>query len=583
MSRWSYLPPRLIILGLILLALWASADPISQMLVVSSIENRTGGKVEVAQLRCSIGNQKLYLKDLVLSDPEHANRNLLQADMAYLDFDANALWRGQLVVTDGQTSRLMFGTPRSSGQPEPLAPSNEADATSNWVTSSTEELGQAWLDNLALPNNKLNKIAESQTAQANKRIVAFWDQQLQQMAKTVVDIKQLTTELNQLAAEDQSTDNPLRRKWQGASNSRLQEMETQNKNVALRVESLREQLRKDVAAIEQAQAADAQEISGSITALELDGNQLSDLLLEDLHAGFVNQSIEMFQWFREVRPEISCDFAPKSQRGIDIPIEGSLERPACWVKKIEINGEGRLLGQHFDFSGHAYNLATEPELLDEPATFEIHAQGKKHAAIICKLDRTQAEPIDSVKITCPDLSLGERTLGHKNSMQLTLGASNKVFAEVDLKSVGEQVSGTIKLRYSNVALHVDSLNDFAGGRVAALQMNEGVTAIDNFESVIAISGDQNKIVFKSQSNLGQRFATAMNSTLKQRTGNAVQQQLDELVALKKQIVDQLQSQVENQLERLQAAISSNQTRIANLEAVTKSSVGDQLRGLRRFK
>jgi len=150
-------------------------------------------------------------------------------------------------------------------------------------------------------------------------------------------------------------------------------------------------------------------------------------------------------------------------------------------------------------------------------------------------------------------------------MQLTLGASNKVFAEVDLKSVGEQVSGTIKLRYSNVALHVDSLNDFAGGRVAALQMNEGVTAIDNFESVIAISGDQNKIVFKSQSNLGQRFATAMNSTLKQRTGNAVQQQLDELVALKKQIVDQLQSQVENQLERLQAAISSNQTRIANLE------------------
>ena len=583
MSRWSYLPSRLVILGLILLALWASADPISQMLVVRSIENRTGGKVEVAQLRCSIGNQKLYLKELVLSDPEHANRNLLQADMAYLDFDASALWRRQLVITDGQTSRLMFGTPRSSGQPEPLSLADEANVTSRWVTSSAEELSQAWLDNLVLPNNNLNKITELQTAQANKRIVAFWDQQLQQMAKTVVDIKQLTAELNQLAAEDQSANNPLRRKWQGGSNSRLREMETQNKNVAVQVESLREQLRKDVAAIEQAHVADAQKISGSITALELDGDQLSDLLLEDLHADFVNQSVEMFQWFRKVRPEISSDFAPKSQRGVDIPIKGSLVRPDCWVKKIEINGEGRLLGQHFDFSGNAYNLATEPELLDEPATFEIHAQGKQHAAIICKLDRTQAEPVDSVKITCPELSLGERTLGHKNSMQLTLGGSNKVFAEVDLESVGEQVSGTIKLRYSNIALHVDSLNDFAGGRVAALQMNEGVTAIDNFESVIAISGDQNKIVFKSQSNLGQRFATAINSTLKQRTGNAVQQQLDELLALKKQIVDQLQSQVENQLGRLQAAISSNQTRIANLEAVTKASVGDQLGGLRRLE
>ena len=63
----------------------------------------------------------------------------------------------------------------------------------------------------------------------------------------------------------------------------------------------------------------------------------------------------------------------------------------------------------------------------------------------------------------------------------------------------------------------------------------------------------------------------------------MQQQLDELLVLKEQIVDQLQSQVENQLGRLQAAISSNQTRIANLEAVTKASVGDQLGGLRRLE
>jgi len=471
MSRWSYLPSRLVILGLILLALWASADPISQMMVVRSIENRTGGKVQVAQLRCSIGKQKLYLKDLVLSDPEHASRNLLQADMAYLDFDASALWRRQLVVTDGQTSRLMFGTPRSSGQSETFAQTDKENAT-KWVGSSTEKLGQTWIDNLVLPNKKLSKITELQTTQANKRIVEVWGQRLQQMAKTVVDIKKLTAELNQLAVEDQSANNPLRRKWQGASNSRLQEMETQNTKVAVQIESLREQLREDVAAIEQAHVADVQKVSSSITALKLDGDQLSDLLLEELHADFVNQSVDLFHWFRQVRPEISSDFALKPQRGVDIPIKGSVARPDCWVKKIEINGEGRLLGQHFDFSGNAYNLSTEPELLDEPATFEIHAQGKQHAAIICKLDRTQTEPIDSVKITCPELSLGERTLGHENSIQLTLGGANKVFAEVDLKSVGEQVSGTIKLRYSNVALHVDSLNDFAGGRVAALQMNE---------------------------------------------------------------------------------------------------------------
>ena len=63
-------------------------------------------------------------------------------------------------------------------------------------------------------------------------------------------------------------------------------METQNTNVAAEIESLREQLRKDVAAIEQAHANDVEKVSRSITALKLDGDQLSDLLLEELHAGF---------------------------------------------------------------------------------------------------------------------------------------------------------------------------------------------------------------------------------------------------------------------------------------------------------
>ena len=581
MSRWTYLPPRLVILGLVSLAIWASADPLTRMIIVSGIENRTGGKVDVAQLRCSIGNQKLYLKEIVLADPDDANRNLLQADMAYLNFDANALWRRQLVVTDGQTSRLMFGTPRAPAPATALAQVEEKPPVSDLAGDKTEKIGQAWLDGLVLPNNQLAKLADLETTQANERIVASWDKELQQVAQAVVEIKKLTADLKDLAGQDRSANNPLRRKWQDNSNLRLQAMETQNKDVAVKVASLRERLRNDIASIERAQQIDAEKISKSATPMQLDGDRLSSLLLADVHASFVDQSVEMFKWFRNARPEISQDFAPKSQRGVDVRIKGTSANPSCWIKKIEINGEGRLLGQHFDFSGNAYNLSTEPELLDEPATFEIHAQGQQHAAVACTLDHSDQEPVDTIKITCPELNLGERTLGEKDSLQLTLGDSNKVSAEVNLTSVGDQVTGTIKLRYTDVALHVDSLNDFAGGRVAALQMNEGVTAIKNFESVITIRGDQNQIVFESQSDLGQQFASAINKTLKQRTGNSIQQQLDALQAIKVEVVDQLQSRVESQLQRLQAAISGNQSRIANLETATKSQ--NELRGLRRFE
>jgi len=297
--------------------------------------------------------------------------------------------------------------------------------------------------------------------------------------------------------------------------------------------------------------------------MELDGEQLSNLFLADLHAGFVNQTVEMFRWFRDVRPEISRDFSPKSQRGVDVLVKGSRASPG------------------FDFSGNAFNLSTEPELLDEPATFEIHAQGKQHVAVAYTLDHSDKEPVDALKITCPELNLGERILGHKDSLQLTLGDANKVSAEVNLTSVGDQVSGTIKLRYSDVALHVDELNDFIGGKVAALQMNEGVVAIENFESVITIRGDRNKVDFESQSDLGQQFAGAINKTLERRTGNSIQQQLDALQTIKTRAIDQLQGPVESKLQQLQTAISGNQARIADLESVTKTQNGR--RGLRRFE
>ena len=579
MSRWTYLPPRLVILALILLALWASADPLTRMIVVESVENRTGGKVDVAQLRCSIGNQKLYLKELVLADPDDPGRNLLQADMAYLEFDSNSLWRRQFVVTGGQTSRLMFGTPRAPVKPKPISLTEDQSSASDLVTDNAQQLGQAWLDNLVLPNNHLTKPAELKTTQASQQIAAAWNQELKQVAQTAVDIENTTANLNELASHDQSDNNPLRQKWQGNANVRLQDMETKNKSVAAKIGSLRERLRNDIATIERAQQADAEKISKSLTAMQFDGNQLSNVLLVDLHDDFVDQSVEMFKWFRNARPEIGSDFAPKSQRGVDIAIKGQDATPSCWIKQLEINGEGRFLGQHFDFSGNAYNLSTEPELLDQPATFEIHAQGLQHAAVACTLDHSAQDPIDTIKITCPELNLGERTLGHKDSLQLTLGDSNKVSAEVDLTAVGDQINGTIKLSYSDVALHVDNMNSFAGGRVAALQMNEGVTAISNFESVITIRGDQNRITFESKSDLGQQFAAAINKTLKQRTGNSIQQQLDTLQAIKTQAVEQLQSRVESQLQQLQKVISSNQSRIANLESATKTQ--NDRRQLRR--
>ncbi len=113
MSRWTYLIPRIVILSLILAAIWLGRDPLIQRLLIREAQNITGAQVEIAQVQSSLSNGKLFFKDLKIADPRNPMKNLVQADMAYVQLNPEQLLRRQFVIEQGQTSELIFGAPRT--------------------------------------------------------------------------------------------------------------------------------------------------------------------------------------------------------------------------------------------------------------------------------------------------------------------------------------------------------------------------------------------------------------------------------------------------------------------------------------
>jgi uncharacterized protein (TIGR03545 family) len=81
--------------------------------LVHQTQALTGAKSEFGQVRSALPSGKLFLKDVRIADPQEPMKNLLQADMAYVQLKLEPLLWRRFVIENGQANQLMFGAPRT--------------------------------------------------------------------------------------------------------------------------------------------------------------------------------------------------------------------------------------------------------------------------------------------------------------------------------------------------------------------------------------------------------------------------------------------------------------------------------------
>ncbi len=564
MSRWTYLIPRLIILGLIALAMWVGSDPLIRRAIVNNLESSIGAQVEIGHLRTSFDKRQLFIEDLVIANPRDPMSNLIQADMAYVEVDTQSLINGCVVIERGQTSQAVFGAPRtnSGALDQDAAPPEVAPTWKPKTFEPIEQIGLRWLDQLPVRSDARPKIEATSIANIASGLNQFWGRELAEQKSNVAALKTRTEELKRLVKPDST--NPLRQK---RVNSSLvhSEIATASSSIGQRLVELQQTLEAQRAALRKAFNEDVARINSANPVSKFDSDSITQLLLSKTEERNINEIIGWFHQFRKTMPDPRVDFLPKSKRGLDLKIPLPNKKPGLLIKSIDIEGEGRFANRHTTFAGTAFNLTSQPQLHDQPASFELRAQGDQHVMVKCILDRRGRQSVDSLDIICPDLEIREsQQLGEANSILVTMGPRSRIQADIKLQAIDDQLSGDIIFRHTNVSFHVDELNSLAGGEGAALKINQGLAGLNRFETRVRLFGTLDDYEYELKSDLGIRFSNAVVAVLNEKEEAAVsarKQALDRLLQTQLEI---LENEITPQLLELENSLRQEATEIADL-------------------
>lgn len=524
MKRWTYLAPRLIIVALIGLVVWLSADSLLRRALVANAEAVTGAKVEIGQLKLNLNQGKVFLQEVQVADPRNTDVNLFQADMAYLDIDFPSLLRKKIKITGGRTSDLRFGSPRTSSgsltadkssattvtaiePPQKLLAPSLTDAAE--LESEANEPESRWLDRLQ-EQIVSNEQPNLQSTAAVKTLATDWSPRL---SETRQQLKLINQQIEQLKESFKDQDsNPLRHDFETAT-SELASLLQQTTTIQNKLVALNSQADSDKAKLSVAQRADQQAIEQLASIQSFDGDAITQLLLIRSQRARVDEIIQWFRWFRQSVPDLEQDFRPLAIRGVNVaipPRDGKTVQPDFLIEDLDIEGAGHFAGQFLNFAGKLNHLSSQPKFHTEPASFDLRAQGKQHFVVKCELDRRNSSPIDTLEVRCPDLQIEQGPLGSDRSILVTVGPNMKLQADVRLKAIGDSLAGDLVFRHSNVSLHVDQLHSLAGGTEMALRLNQELSACDQFETRLSLSGTVDHYQIKLESDLGNRFAQSMN-------------------------------------------------------------------------
>ena len=133
--RWSYILPRLMIVGLLWGFLAYGVDPLLRYSTVQSFQAVTCAKVDVAELQTTYFPPSFSIRGMALASASRHGKNMVQFDEMHVKFEPHALSRRRFVIENGYIDGLRFDTNRSDdGQLEIAEEPDPENAEPSWVT-----------------------------------------------------------------------------------------------------------------------------------------------------------------------------------------------------------------------------------------------------------------------------------------------------------------------------------------------------------------------------------------------------------------------------------------------------------------
>lgn len=508
--RWTYLVPRLIIVGL----LWAffafAFDPLLRYSAQSAIQTVTGAKADVPQFSTGFFPPRLSVETVALASRRKPGTNIVEFGELRCRFAGDPLLRKSYVIDEAVVTGVRFGTSRNdSGQLESADPDEDSEPTiPPWLTQHLRDRGDEWLDDLTdQAKQKLDpNILESY--RVGNELYEKWDERFEevnrQLATAKADLESIKSQIK-LAKEGETIER-IEKYLEVAHRADL--LMRQSRDLLARFRrDVPLELRQDYARLDQARKNDQEMAANTIRMLKPDARRITESIIGDEMYVQLQQLLSWIELLRDYQKELKSPAPAERHRGFDFEFPLLNPTPRLLCRRMEISGEMMVSDIPTPFSAVLTGLTSDPKLHGKPALLTVSTKGATPVEVVIRHDATGDMSITDVGVDYTDAERNQITVGKEQRSRLSADLSNMHWM-ARLNLTGDQISGRIDVTSDLTSPHVEASHRY--GEPLANLVEQTLSEIKSLQASLKISGTIRQPDVAMTSSIGEQFVTGFN-------------------------------------------------------------------------
>ncbi len=512
MIRWKFLAIRIALVVLFFLFIRFTAGPIAQFVMVRTLQQATGSRVEVASTQIDLLPPRIHVYGVAVADPRKEFRNLFELGEAHFAIDGSALLRRRYEVSSAKLSGLRIGGSRqSSGK---LEIEEEKDEAVTEEDSGIAELIERFGGDIESQGEAFLK--DLQTVGEAKRIRGYWEEEYAVLRTRAA---QLEADIRKLRDTAKGVSNPLRDL--PALQESLRQSEQIKKelvSVKQRLDSMPARVRSDMVALKAAKERDKERIT---EMLPLDmagkGGELGPELLGDI----VRAQIREIQTYVDSGKRIAeiTVATPKTERirGETVPVGGD-RGPGWMIRRCEVDGFLSMKSHEYSLVGVVENLSDGTSAKVDP----LHARLRLEGPEVVRVDYTRfadgshgptpksvevPAARDLLKIHWPEVRSPLRRIGSPEKVALMVeGGPSEMWIEVEIQ--GDDVQGRVVSKQPNAKVKVVAKERWQNSPLVGA-LEKSLSELDHLEFEAQFQGTWRRMDMKVATNLSTKLGEGL--------------------------------------------------------------------------
>ena len=595
--RWTYLLPRVILVGLVWAFFHYGFDPVMRRGMIYSGQRAARAKVEIAGLDTTFFAPTIKAANVQVADRKHPGTNLVEFTDLHAKIEGLPLLKRNYIVEEANVSGLQWGTKRAdSGLLPGEDPDLSDDSNSKMLENIKHELlvrGKDWLAGLA-DRAKLDfDPNQFETVRLGQELEERWPHEFSQYEEELKALKQRIDELRKSVKVKGGNElEKIERYGQAAKDAEqlLKELEQVKQQFA---KTMR-QAQEDLHALDDAKSHDITKIKEKADLLHLDPNEVTELLLGPELTNRLETAIGWIKFIRE-RIQLATDEPkPERFRGETILFARKQELPLLLIRLLNVDGQGDFSGERLAFKGSISGITSNPKIHGKPIIVRIDGIGLPSQAapdapsatnqiqlasgqagkpdrlaelnvqLKAVLDYTKDVPEHQLRLSYKEPRPAERDIGKPESIQLAM-VSRESNCLANLKLVGDDLSGQIDYQQALEGITAKlGTKRFKGDTRALSVIQEVVSGIHKIDAQMQLSGTALKPQFKLRSNLGHDLSDGINTAFKRELDNG---RRDLLVRFEQEAAkrsEKLTQLYDEQLQKLTGQLNLNKGEVQQI-------------------